>query len=274
MSSLRITRLPKKVLDPALFTSDQELVAEFREKLISETHQFAGELGLTPDDILGIYIVGSSVGWSWYPRADVDVQVLVDWEKTPRLLGPTVWEAVYDGKRVEKPVTYFFTKQLSPARNVYDVLVQEFVIPPVEQLDEISEETIALAKKWMERIAVALGELRLDIYSYRSAKEDYEMELLYGNAETIEASSHDLKKSQAEIEKDIHLLKLDYKLIATFRGFFGDDFWSSVGNVTSKSIEYASYKNTIKEISESYKKFREGAISFEEMLDEIEEVIE
>ncbi len=271
MRGFRVIRPPKKVLDPCIFAEDEKLVPGLKDKIVSETHQFASELNISPDKILGIYMIGSSVGYSWYPEADIDINVLIDWEKTPKLMGPTVWAVSYKtGREVEKPVTYYFTKDIGAIGTAYDVLAEEFITRPIVQYKEVSEEAIYWVKRWFSRIGIAISELKLDLYSYEDTKKNYELALQYGSEEQIESLEEDLRKVQAEIEKDIQVLRLIYKLLTTFRGsFVGDDFKTSIGNVVYKSVEYVSYKRTIKQLLDVYKKFRSGSIDFDEMVREM-----
>uniref|UniRef100_A0A7J3SL86 Uncharacterized protein n=1 Tax=Fervidicoccus fontis TaxID=683846 RepID=A0A7J3SL86_9CREN len=265
----RVIRPKKKILDPSMF-KDGKLLPRLKRKIISEAQAYAKELGLKPEDIVGLYIIGSSAGYNWYFDADIDVNVLVNWDKPPTLKGPTVYKAHYDSKIVEKPVTYYFTSDMGSPVNIYDVLKGEYIVGPIGLQEKLDEETLLTIKKFLEKIEICAGELRLDIYEYKDAKREYEEALLYGDKEDIEKYEEELKRAQAEVEKDILTLKLLFKQIATYRAMVGEELTRSLSNAVYKGVEYSSFKTMIKNISEFYKSFRKGEMSFEELIEKIE----
>lgn len=270
----QVTKEPKNRLDSNIFTPERKLMPDLKEKIVSEVYQLAPELGLEPDDVLGIYIVGSSVSYNWYPEADIDVNVLVDWDKNPVLLeSPSKYQGFYLGKFYWKPVTYYFTKDIGNPRSIFDVLADSFVVDPKYLQEYPTEEAIHWVKEWLKKFSFALGELQIDIESYKSIREDYELLLEFGTKEQVENQREKLQRISSEIEKDIQVLILNYKLLVTGRGIFKENFWNSVGNVAYKAIEYSSYKTTVKEIKEIYKKYKTKEIDFNEMIKQIREVL-
>ena len=83
-------------LNPALWTENNELDPEVYDKLIEIAKDFIAELGLSSLKVDDITISGSNAAYSYTPHSDLDLHILVDYNKLPN---NEVYKELFNAKK-------------------------------------------------------------------------------------------------------------------------------------------------------------------------------
>ena len=78
MMGYKPTTSGKPILNPIFFYRDNSIKSEIKEVLYSRARAFVSELGLKPEDIEDLLIVGSQASFDYASGSDVDVTILLD----------------------------------------------------------------------------------------------------------------------------------------------------------------------------------------------------
>ena len=73
-------RIYNDTLNPNIWNNDKTIKPEVRDALLKVAQDFYAESELT-SPIQDIYVLGSAANYNWGPNSDVDVHVLIDFNK-------------------------------------------------------------------------------------------------------------------------------------------------------------------------------------------------
>lgn len=68
----------KRVLNPKLFGSDKKLHPEVRKGILQRANAFVSKLGLSPDAISDVRIVGGNASYNYNDSSDIDATIMID----------------------------------------------------------------------------------------------------------------------------------------------------------------------------------------------------
>lgn len=154
-------------LNPALWTEKGQLDPEVYEKLMEIAKDFMAELGLSSLKVEDITISGSNAAYSYTPHSDLDLHILVDYNKLPddeiykELFNAkkTVYNDAHNIKVNGVPVELYVQDSNQPHHSLgeYSLLKKEWIKFPVKRranFDQIA--TKAKYEKLGELIELAL----------------------------------------------------------------------------------------------------------------------
>ena len=83
-------------LNPALWTEKGELEPDVKKQLMLIARDFMSELGISSLKVEDITISGSSAAYTYTPHSDLDLHILVDFDKLP---DDEVYQELFNAKK-------------------------------------------------------------------------------------------------------------------------------------------------------------------------------
>ena len=154
-------------LNPALWTDKGELDPEVHERLMDIAKDFMAYLGLSSPKVEDITISGSNAAYSYTPHSDLDLHLLVDFDKLPddevyqELFNAkkTIYNDTHDIKVHGVPVELYVQDSNQPHHSLgeYSVLKKDWIKMPVKRRANFDQSaTRAKYEKLGELIELAI----------------------------------------------------------------------------------------------------------------------
>ena len=154
-------------LNPALWTDKGELDPEVHERLMDIAKDFMAYLGLSSLKVEDITISGSNAAYSYTPHSDLDLHLLVDFDKLPddevyqELFNAkkTIYNDTHDIKVHGVPVELYVQDSNQPHHSLgeYSVLKKDWIKMPVKRRANFDQSaTRAKYEKLGELIELAI----------------------------------------------------------------------------------------------------------------------
>ena len=154
-------------LNPKLWGEDDQMKPEIREQLLTIANDFIEELGIPDLDVEDITLSGSNAAFTYTPHSDIDLHVLVDFNKLPQ---SEVYAELFNAKKnlynekhditIKKiPVELYVqdSNQEHTSAGIYSVMNDEWLTIPKKVKANINRSDVrAKYEKLGELIELAL----------------------------------------------------------------------------------------------------------------------
>lgn len=150
-------------LNPKLWNSDNELLPEVREKIISIVKQFEEDLDNIPINIVDIQLVGSNCSFNYTDHSDLDVHIMCNFEVIP--INPEILQTVYNVKKTEFNKNYDISikgievemyvqdiKSSTTSNGIYSLCDDEWIKFPKPITNITHYDTSEEVSKWKKKI--------------------------------------------------------------------------------------------------------------------------
>lgn len=151
-------RIYNSILNPSIWDSNDSLKPEVQDSLLAIANAFYKETELTAP-IVDIYLLGSSAGYNWTPTSDMDLHVLIDFNKInsdKELVKKYVdglkskWNENHNIRIDNHPVEVYIQDidEVNRSQAVYSVLKNEWIKKPT--YENITIDKDAIKKKYYQ----------------------------------------------------------------------------------------------------------------------------
>ena len=150
-------------LNPKLWNSDNELLSEVREKIISIVKQFEEDLDNIPINIVDIQLVGSNCSFNYTDHSDLDVHIMCNFEVIS--INPEILQTVYNVKKTEFNKNYDISikgievemyvqdiKSSTTSNGIYSLCDDEWIKFPKPITNITHYDTSEEVSKWKKKI--------------------------------------------------------------------------------------------------------------------------
>lgn len=155
-------RLYNSILNPDIWNRDNTIKDVVADSLISIAKSFYDDTKLSVP-IEDIYLIGSAAAYNWTQKSDLDLHIIVDFEKINKdkelvtayaNLLKTKWNADHDIKIANHPVEVYLQdiNHKNNSLGVYSLKDKEWVKKPEYKVPNIDKE--AIKKKYKELLSV------------------------------------------------------------------------------------------------------------------------
>ena len=184
-------RIYNSILNPAIWATEDSIKPEVLNALLKVANTFYKDTELTVP-LEDIYFLGSTAGYNWTPTSDIDLHLVVDFDKIgddEELVKQYVdglkskWNQAHDIKIGNHPVEVYIQdkKEVNKSQSVYSLMKNDWVKKPKHE--DIKVDKDAIKKKYklfVESINAAIQEQDIDkikklikrIYDMRQAGLD------------------------------------------------------------------------------------------------------
>ena len=198
-------------LNPALWTEKGELEPDVKKQLMLIARDFMSELGISSLKVEDITISGSSAAYTYTPHSDLDLHILVDFNKLP---DDEVYQELFNAKKT----LYNDTHNIK----VHGVPVELYVQDNNQPVVSLGEYSI-LKNEWLK-----IPKKRRANFDQNATKAKYEK---LGEMVELALKSQDLEK----IEKALSIIKRYRKAGLDKHGEFGPE------NLAFKALRSQGY---------------------------------
>ena len=172
---------PHQNLNQSLWSEDDQLRPEVRERLLEIAQQFISKTQGADAEIKDITFTGSLANYNYSMLSDIDLHILIDFEQLNDDIDlvkdyfnavKALWNYWHDIRIKDHEVEVYVQNETEPhvSSGIYSVMNDEWIKKPVPQKAEIDEESIATkANSLKDQIDRALALMEKDEY-----KETYE----------------------------------------------------------------------------------------------------
>jgi hypothetical protein len=172
---------PHQNLNQSLWSEDDQLRPEVRERLLEIAQQFISKTQGADAEIKDITFTGSLANYNYSMLSDIDLHILIDFEQLNDDIDlvkdyfnavKALWNYWHDIRIKDHEVEVYVQNETEPhvSSGIYSVMNDEWIKKPVPQKAEIDEESIATkANSLKDQIDRALALMEKDEY-----KEAYE----------------------------------------------------------------------------------------------------
>jgi hypothetical protein len=274
----------KKGLSEEVWTDDEKLRPEVKKQILDTLYDWLDQIDIK-EKPQSVEFVGSVTGYQYTDDSDIDigVQIPVSEEREKRLV-----KILPNGnllKGTNHPVNYFIigsegrsVAQKDIQQAIYDILKDEWIKKPVplnQDIKALYKAAIDQAVSWGRKIALDIDEMNRDAIELKMYRHFLESDEFDVDKEEIK---HHTELKENELKADYDILKIDKRVLKTFRQEAyppsKDPFQSrtlkqkpgthpdfSFNNIVYKILEKFGYFKMIEETEEKYKK------EFPEVLD-------
>ena len=222
-------------LNPALWTEKGELEPDVKKQLMLIARDFMSELGISSLKVEDITISGSSAAYTYTPHSDLDLHILVDFNKLP---DDEVYQELFNAKKT----LYNDTHDIK----VHGVPVELYVQDSNQPVVSLGEYSI-LKNEWLK-----IPKKRRANFDQNATKAKYEK---LGEMVELALKSQDLEK----IEKALSIIKRYRKAGLDTHGEFGPE------NLAFKALRSQGY---IKKLYDLKNELHSRKLSIESAMDE------
>ena len=179
---------PHQNLNQSLWSEDDQLKPEVRERLLEIAQQFISKTQGADAEIKDITFTGSLANYNYSMLSDIDLHILIDFEQLNDDIDlvkdyfnavKALWNYWHDIRIKDHEVEVYVQNETEPhvSSGIYSVMNDEWIKKPEPQRSEIDEESIATkAESLKDQIDRALALMEKDKY-----KEAYERSIKIRN---------------------------------------------------------------------------------------------
>lgn len=207
-------------LNPALWTEKHELESDVKEQLLEIARDFMSELGISSLKVEDITISGSNAAYSYTPHSDLDLHILVDFDKLP---DDEIYQELFNAKKTLYNDSHDIT--------VHGVPVELYVQDSNEPVVSLGEYSI-LKNEW-----VKIPKKRRANFDQAATRLKYEK---IGTLAELALKSANLEK----VEKVLDIIKRYRKAGLSKTGEFGPE------NLAFKALRTKGYIQKLYDLKE------------------------
>jgi predicted nucleotidyltransferase len=184
-------RIYNSILNPSIWATENSIKPEVLNALLKVANTFYKDTELTVP-LEDIYFLGSTAGYNWTPTSDIDLHLVVDFDKIgddEELVKQYVdglkskWNQAHDIKIGNHPVEVYIQdkKEVNKSQSVYSLMKNDWVKKPKHEDIKVDKDAIKKKyKQFVESINAAIQEQDIDkikklikrIYDMRQAGLD------------------------------------------------------------------------------------------------------